>query len=421
MMGTDTIGTGLPWVEAIANSFPRVDFVDFHRRQLPELLVRNGGLVAQDLRGALSLAFRVGNRAFSWESVDGRVEVVDGDEAAPTVVELSEETFTEHLHELLTASGAERTGRARVTRGSLAGWQRWEPAIQSLCSGRPIYDDRVWQSLVDRDGAPLDLQCSFSVGDDEAEMRHFLDIVGYLHLKQVFAAEEIDRFRVEIEHARSLTAPGDPYSWWSINGDGDEVVTRINYLGRHSRMIQNLCFDDRLAHYARLAGAELRVCDDRLDGPMVFIKHSNVVQGNGDLGWHVDDGIGGHPVMCPLIQAGIQIDHASAENGQLLLLAGSHRYTKHWYAWGEEGTLPVVALETEPGDLTIHYGDAMHTTPPPTADGAGRRALYYKFAEPKTFNWIPTGCHYNDALFRPDAAGRLANRATPVEPHASAY
>jgi hypothetical protein len=188
-------------------------------------------------------------------------------------------------------------------------------------------------------------------------------------------------------------------------------VTRINYLGRYSRPLQELSFDSRLATWARLADADLRVCDDRLDGPMVFIKNSSIVKGNGDLGWHVDDGIGGHPVMCPLIQAGIQLDRADAVNGQLRVLAGSHRYAKHWYAWGEESELPAVALETEPGDLTLHYGDAMHTTPPPTGTAAGRRVLYYKFALPRTFEWIPEGCHYNDALFRPDTDGHLPNRA----------
>jgi ectoine hydroxylase-related dioxygenase (phytanoyl-CoA dioxygenase family) len=145
---------------------------------------------------------------------------------------------------------------------------------------------------------------------------------------------------------------------------------------------------------------------------MVFVKNANVVKGNGDLGWHVDDGSGGHPVMCPLIQAGVQLDHANAANGQLLVLAGSHRYTKHWYSWGSETDLPVVALETEPGDLTLHYGDTMHTTPPPTSDDAGRRALYIKFSEPHTFEWVPAGCHYNDVLFRPDAEGRIGSRAT---------
>jgi len=264
---------------------------------------------------------------------------------------------------------------------------------------------------VDRRGDALDLRCSFSADDDPDDVAHFFDAAGYVHLKGIFTTTEVERLGEEVEHVRTLTTPGDPWSWWSVNAAGEEVVTRINYLGRHSTLLQEFSFDERLARYARMADPALRVCDDRLDGPMVFIKNSNVVKGNGDLGWHVDDGIGGHPVMCPLIQAGIQVDHANAANGQLVVLAGSHRYTKHWYAWGAEGDLPTIALETEPGDLTLHYGDAMHTTPPPTADGAGRRALYYKFALPRTFAFIPEGAHYNDALFRVDSTGRLANRA----------
>jgi hypothetical protein len=189
-------------------------------------------------------------------------------------------------------------------------------------------------------------------------------------------------------------------------------VTRINYLDRFSDVLAAFAHDGRLARYARLAGNDLRVCDDRLDGPMVFIKNPDVVKGNGDLDWHVDDGVGGHPVMCPLIQAGVQLDDANADNGQLLLLPGSHRYPKHWLTRGQEGALPVVALNTEAGDLTLHYGDTMHTTPPPRSNDAGRRALYYKFAEPKTFDWIPARCHYNDVLFRPDSNGRVATRAT---------
>ena len=412
-MGTDVTGTGLPWVEAIAQSFEPYSFVAFHRSELRALVAKHGHLVVEDLRGASPLAFRAEDgTTFTWVPTERGVEVVEGDADAATVVELSERTFSELLHELLTASGALRTGRAQVVRGTLAGWQRWEPAVQSLCSGRAIYSPAVWPTLVDRAGTPLDLHQAFSVIDDIDEMRHFLDRAGYLHVKNVFTAAEVAVFGAEVEHVRTLTTPGDAFSWWSINADGDEVVTRINYLARHSTVLDEACFDERLRRFAQLAGPHMRVCDDRLDGPMVFVKNSHVVKGNGDLGWHVDDGIGGHPVMCPLIQAGIQLDHANPANGQLLVLAGSHRYTKHWYAWGEEADLPVAALETEPGDLTLHYGDTMHTTPPPTADGAGRRALYFKFAEPKTFDWVPRGCHYNDALFRADPEGRIASHAT---------
>lgn len=411
-MSTDVLGSGLPWVEAIGRSFEPYSFVDFHRALLPEWIARNGHLVRADLHGAPALGFRADDgTAFTWVAGATGVRIVDGDAGAATVVALSARTFSEFIHELLTAAGAAMTGRATLARGELSGWQRWEPAIRSLYSGREVYGAQAWRTLVDRSGRPLDPRRRFSVDDDLEEMRWYFETAGYLHIKAVFAHAEVERYGAEVEHVRARTTPGDPFSWWSVNAAGREVVTRINYLGRHSSALQALSHDPRLLRFARLAGPDLRVCDDRLDGPMVFIKNAGVVKGQGDLGWHVDDGIGGHPVMCPLVQAGIQLDHATPANGQLKVLAGSHRYTKHWIAWGDEDDLPVVALETEPGDLTLHYGDTMHTTPPPTAADAGRRALYYKFAEPKTFAFVPANCHYNDALFRADTAGRVASRA----------
>jgi hypothetical protein len=393
-------GTDPSWASAIVRSFKPYSFVGFHREELPALVERRGHLVADDLVSAPPLAFRSGSTAFTWVASERGVDVREGEADAATVVELSEETFSEFLHELLTVRGAEVTRRARLARGELADWRRWEPAIQSLCSGREIYGPAVWQALVDRTGAPLDLHREFAIDDDLDEMRHFFQVAGYLHLKAVFTHEEVGLYGAEVESARQRTTPDDPSSWWSVTADGKDVVTRINYLGRHSSLLAELAHDSRLPRLAGLAGPGLRVCDDRLDGPMVFIKNSNVVKGNGDLGWHIDPLLGGGPVMCPFIQIGIQLDRADAANGQLLVLAGSHRYTKHGLEWGDEAGLPVVALETEPGDVTIHDAYALHTTPPPTGDDAGRRVLYYKFAEPKTFEWIPAGYHYNDGLFQ---------------------
>jgi hypothetical protein len=396
------------WAAEIIRSFDRIPFVSFHREELPDLVERHGKLVAGDLVGAPPLGFRCDGAAFTWVPSDRGVEVREGDADAATVVELSEDTFSDLLHELLTSWGAERTGRVNFARGDLSGLQRWEPAIQALYTGREIYGPAVWDTLVDRSGAPLDLQRSFAVDDDREEMRHFFEVAGYVLIKAVFTPEEIERYGAEIEFAREQTTPEDPLSWWSVTAEGETVITRINYLGRHSEVLAELAHDPRLARFAQLGGPDLRVCEDRLDGPMVFIKNSNVVKGNGDLAWHIDPTLGGRPVICPYIQAGIQLDHANPANGQLLVMAGSHRYVKHAYAWGEETGLPVVAIETEPGDLTIHDGYALHTTPPPTADGAGRRALYYKFAEPKTFDWVPSGFHYNDGLFQNRSEFRLA-------------
>jgi hypothetical protein len=344
---------------------------------------RNGRLVARDLQGAPPIAFQTPRGdAFCWRPTPEGLAVAEVVGDAETVVEISEQTFSDYVNELLSAVGATRTRRARFIKGDIKGWRRWEPAIRSLVNNKPL-----------------------------DEMAHYLKTMGYLHIRGVFGPDEIAALRGEVERCRAGSTPGDPHSWWSTNSRGEELPTRINHCERFSRAILDLAHDPRLSRYARLAGPHLRVCDDRLDGPMVFIKHADVVKGNGDLWWHIDDGVGGSPVMNPLMQAGIQLDRANAGNGQLLLMAGSHRYNKHAVDWGDEGDLPVVALETEPGDLTVHFGDTMHSTPPPTSPDAGRRVLYYKFAEPKTFAWIPEHCHYNDVLFTVDDMGQVATRA----------
>src|SRR4051812_20690111 len=124
-MATDVAGTGLPWIEEIGRSFEHRPFVAFHRRELPVLLEQHGHLVVGDVQGAPDLAFRVDGTSFRWTATTTGVAVVEGDDA-PTVVELSEAAFSDFVNELLTASGAVRTGRAVVTHGELAGWQRWE-------------------------------------------------------------------------------------------------------------------------------------------------------------------------------------------------------------------------------------------------------------------------------------------------------
>ncbi|MEX2031319.1 MAG: hypothetical protein WEA81_00485, partial [Dehalococcoidia bacterium] len=134
------------------------------------------------------------------------VHIVEGDGGATTLIEVSEAAFSDFLHELLTANGAVRTGRARITRGSLEEWQRWEPAMQALCFGRPIYTSNVWETLVDRDGTRLDLSRSFAVDDPDDEMREFLATTGYLHIRAVFSPEEVALFG---GRGRTLSRPHD--------------------------------------------------------------------------------------------------------------------------------------------------------------------------------------------------------------------
>lgn len=405
--------TMLPWVAKIGEAFPQIDFAHFHQVTLLDLVARRGSLVQAGVRDLAPMAFQIDDgSAYRWDASEHGVRAVSGTAGAKTIIQLSQSTFSDHMNQLISAVGAVHTGRARILTGQLAHWREWEPAIRSLIDGRPIYDETVHTTLVDDAGQHLVLNRSFNVDDPLEDMAHFLRVMGYLHVRSVFTQDEIVTLRHEVEKCCTLSTPGDPRSWWSLNSMGEELVTRINHCERFSPIIEALAHDRRLAMYAGLAAPFMRVCDDRLDGPMVFIKHPDVVEGKGDLWWHIDDGIGGSPVMNPLIQAGVQLDHANADNGQVLFMAGSHRYHKRPYAWGEEGNLPIIALNTEPGDLTLHFGDTMHSTPPPLAPDAGRRVLYYKFAQPKTFGWVPAQCHYNDALFGVDEHGHSAARAT---------
>ena len=300
-----------------------------------------------------------------------------------------------------------------MVRGVVSDWQRWEPAIQALCDGRPIYGPEVVERLVDGAGHRLDPGRSFAVDEPLDEMRAFFTTMGYLHVRDVFTPDEVAFWGAEIERCVAMSTPGDPYSWWSVNAAGDELVTRINHCERFSSVVVDLAHDPRLARYARLAGRDLRVCDDRLDGPMVFVKNPNMVKGNGDLEWHVDDGVGGHPVMCPLIQAGVQLDHANADNGQLLVLAGSHRYAKHWLTCGQEGDLPVVALDTRArrSHAALWRHDAHHAAADCRTTRVAGSSTTSSPSRRRSIGSRPH-CHYNDVLFRPDPSGRVAARAT---------
>jgi hypothetical protein len=217
-LGTDTLGTGLPWVEAIAASFPQYSFVEFHASKLTALNARNKELVVDDLAGVPPITFRIpGGTAYTWLSTPYGVRAVEGDADADTLVELDEVTFSQYLHDLLTASGSVRTDRATLARGSLTGWKRWEPATRTLLTGKPIYTEAVWDTLVGQDGRPLNLFQAFPADGDRDEMRHFLTTAGYLHIKGVYTPEEAAAFGAEVEVVRSKTTPGDPFSWWSLS------------------------------------------------------------------------------------------------------------------------------------------------------------------------------------------------------------
>lgn len=376
--------------------FAAIDFDEFHARALPERIAAgHGALAARDLRGAPALAFRVGPTAFTYVPTADTVEIRTGDTDADTVIELDAAAFSDYANELHTCFGLVYADAARLGRGSYEDWFRWEPAIRALYHGRPLYDPG------EVDG--LDLRRAFTLDDDDAEIAAFLGSAGFAHVRGVFTRDEIAALAAETERLLGLATPDDGRSWWTTV-DGEPACCRLTYANERSERIAAVADDPRLRRFRALGGPDLVPERDCLDGIGVVIKQPGSDSGLADLPWHQDCGLGGHPVLCPSIAVGIQLDPASAATGQLHFLAGSHRASAHQLRASDAAGLPIVAIDTEPGDVTLHYGHVLHAAPAPTGRGIGRRAMYVTATRPETIEFVGPGRGYNDVLFARDGA-----------------
>ncbi len=384
--------------------FGPVDFDEFHREQLPALLqVRGRVFTDADVAFVQPLAFQLPDgRAYTYVPGGHTFSVEAGTDGAATVVELGLDEWCAFRWELRSCFAMLYADRIAVTRGNFGQLVRWEPPLRVAFDGQAMYDIDAPPTVNDNRGRPLDLARGFDLDDPVEEIADFLQRAGFVHLRRVLADDEVRALRADVDLAVDAARPEDRRSWWTTV-EGRDVCNRVNYLNDRSELIAGLGEDPRFVRIAALGGSELRDAHDRLDGNSVVIKVPGATDGLVDLPWHRDCGMGGHPVKCPMLNVGIQLDAASAVTGQLLMIAGSHQGTSRLPRPQEAEHLPVVPLPTEPGDVTVHFGHTLHAAPPPTDHrGSGRRALYLTFVPPITFEMVGPGAGYNDVLFARD-------------------
>jgi len=394
--------------------FGPLDFDVFHREVLPDLVAsRRRVFTASDRAALRPLAFELEDgRAYTYVPDGDRFAVRPGSEEAHTVVRLPEGEWQAFAWELRTCFASLYADALRVVRGSFGQLVRWEPPFRVAVDGQEIYDVDDPPLVLDGTGAPLDCTRSFSLQDGDDDLAGFLAGAGFIHLRGVMTEDEVEAIGADVAAAVAAAAPTDRRSWWTTV-EGRDVCCRVNYLNEGSALIAGLGADERFLRIAALAGPDLRDACDRLDGNGVVIKVPGASEGLADLPWHRDCGMGGHPVKCPMLNVGIQLDPATEASGQLELIPGSHRGASRLPDARVAEHVPTVALMTEPGDVTVHFGHTLHAAPPPAdPHAAGRRALYLSFVPPLTFEMIGPGQGYNDVLFTREAghiqhAGRL--------------
>jgi ectoine hydroxylase-related dioxygenase (phytanoyl-CoA dioxygenase family) len=387
-----------------AGSFGSIDFDTFHRDELPaRLATRDRVFSDADLRHVRPIAFQLPDgRAYTYVPSGHTFSIEPGIDRADTVVALSPGDWCAFVWELQSCFALLYADRIATPRGSFGQLVRWEPVLRVAFDGQSLYDVDDPPAILDADGRALDVSRSFTLDDPDEEISDFLQRAGFVHLRQVLCEEEVAALRDDVERAVAAARPDDRRSWWTTV-EGREVCSRVNYLNEQSDRIASLSGDPRFLRIAALAGADLRDASDRLDGNGVVLKVPGATEGLADLPWHRDCGMGGHPIKCPLLNVGIQLDAASADAGQLLMIPGSHRGTSRLPGPHEVSRLPVVPLSTDPGDVTVHFGHTLHAATPPTdPDALGRRALYLTFVPPITFEMIGPGQSSNDVLFTRD-------------------
>ncbi len=337
------------------------------------------------------LTFVVDGDSITYRSHDGRIRTEIGGEQADTVVRLSAAAWGDLVGQMRTIIGLLLGGDLDIVVGSFEQVVDWEPILRYLHAGIPPYDPTR------ADFGGRDPSVSFPADADDAELAAQLRTMGYLHVTGVFSPDEMAAANREIDRLASMAQRGDNESWWVTNEDGSSALCRLVYASLRSPVLAALERDPRIARLGTLLDPTLAIAPDRMEGAAVLLKVPGTTTGLSNIPWHQDCGTGGHAMFCPSVAVGIQLTGSSAETGNLKVVPGSHGQSLKlgWDARGEE--VPVVSIDTEPGDVTIHIQDVMHASPPPTGAGL-RRTMYVTHYPPSLWDHIGPGEALNDLV-----------------------
>jgi len=364
-----------------------IDFDHFHQSLLDNV---EGRRMAAPHVGELGpLAFVIDDgRAYTFSGAGDMVDITPGTVGAETIVALGAADWESFVTERLTRYGVLYNANPRFDAGDFTDLCRWEPVLRALFHGRPVYDPK--RQFLDRHGAPLDLARSFTLDDDPADLAHFLQTTGYLHVRGVFDPAEVHELGAEVDRLVTLARPDDLRSWWTKTPAGEPVVCQLKYGALGSALITELHDDPRVRAFVTASGeVALEPNLDRNEGTKIIIKHPGATEGLTDLPLHTDCGMGFHPVACQMVLVGVQLERGSVRGGQMHMTAGSHVVTTPDPAVVAVDDWPIVVLDTEPGDCTVHYSHTLHGAPPPTGgltgDERARRTVYACFGPTSLF------------------------------------
>ncbi len=370
--------------------FPQRSIEELHKHVLDEV---GGGSLGKQAASFIGIGRSLGvklseGHEFRLSSTNQGIELDQSADGAKVILGTDIDTWENLARESWSMMGLILQNKISLLAGQFHHLAAWEAPLQALYNNRPIFSN---------EDIPDEEPYIFDYGFDGKQMSDSLSKLGFILVKNVFSADEIELMSNEIEERKLTATVDDKRSWWATDKRGEEHCCRLTYLNEGSKQFSQLPNDERLLNLANLAEEKLFPTPDHGDGISVVMKVPEIEHGLSDLPWHRDCGMGGHPLICPGLNIGIQLDEANEESGQLMFLPGSHRFSGGLDV--AEATDRAVPIFANPGDVTVHYGHTLHVAPPPTNSNRYRRTVYVSFHKSEYLDALPEGKGYNDVLF----------------------
>lgn len=205
--------------------------------------------------------------------------------------------------------------------------------------------------------------------------RAFLDHNGYLVYDRVASEAEVARIATEADGVQQKLIAEDRRSvfgvpvWVGKDPDGAPYLQRLAFTSEFSAYIREFVRDLRFEPVRKLVGDDARIGDREKDG-VVLNRYLNAKGSlRPGIGWHTDglrDVFYNWRLPGPQLNVGLHLNRIRPEDGGLRILPGTHNqglmallFRKPYFV-GQRPDAAEVAVETWPGDLTVHDGRTWH-------------------------------------------------------------
>lgn len=261
--------------------------------------------------------------------------------------------------------------------------------MTDLDSPPPTIDESGWLAVDAGEAravaASLPLTARFQLRDRVTPVQHaFLARHGYLVYGLVASEAEVARILEEasavqarlIEEKRAAVF-GVPV-WMGTDPDGRPFLQRLAFTSEFSDYIRSFVRDTRFEAVRLLVGEHARVGDREKDGVVLnrYLNHPGSLRP--ELGWHTDglrDVFYNWRLPDPQLNVGLHLTRCRPEDGGLRILPGTQNQGlfallfRKIYFVSHRPDPAEIAVETWPGDLTVHDGRTWHRVEKNPAQG----------------------------------------------------